>query len=178
MPQLHCGDSWERFELDTARGKFTLATPVCFEGTFPRVCRKLVMNGEKKADVLVNLSNDGWFVWKYSKGNYRRSSEHFLHLIQYCFRAVELRVPVVRAVNTGVSAYIDSSGRIVDAVDPRGNYMVSTEMLLDKDTPQRVLVDTRESLYSKTGDIFAMAVSCLAVALTAWMIFTKKKEQE
>ncbi len=42
--------------------EITLATPICFEDTVPSVVRALVWkNGERKADALINLSNDGWF---------------------------------------------------------------------------------------------------------------------
>ena len=74
----------------------------------------------KAADILVNLSNDGWFVWKWGPWAGQSSAEHAQHLVQYCFRAIETRTPVVRAVNTGISALIDSSGRVVAEVG-RGN---------------------------------------------------------
>jgi len=57
----------------------------------------------KEPDVLVNLTNDGWF-WG--------SSELDLHLACGVFRAVECRKPFLIAANTGFSAWIDSDGRI------------------------------------------------------------------
>ena len=54
-------------------------------------------------DFLVNLTNDGWF---------RGSSEHEQHLITGSFRCIETRTPMVRAVNTGISAIIDGDGQV------------------------------------------------------------------
>jgi apolipoprotein N-acyltransferase len=54
--------------------------------------------------VIVNLTNDGWF-WG--------SSELDMHLTGAVFRAVELRTPLVIAANTGFSAAIDGSGRLL-----------------------------------------------------------------
>ena len=55
-------------------------------------------------DVLVNLTNDGWFYG---------SNELDLHMICGVFRAVECRKPFLIAANTGISAWIDSDGRIM-----------------------------------------------------------------
>ena len=58
----------------------------------------------REPDVLVNLTNDGWF-WG--------SSELDMHLVCGVFRAVECRKPFLIAANTGISAWIDANGRIV-----------------------------------------------------------------
>ena len=63
----------------------------------------------RRPDVIVNLTNDGWF-WG--------SSELDMHLVAAIFRAVEVRTPVVVAANTGFSAAIDGSGRLL-AQGPR-----------------------------------------------------------
>ena len=55
-------------------------------------------------DVLVNLTNDGWF-WG--------SSELDMHLVCGVFRAIECRKPLLIAANTGFSAWIDGDGRIL-----------------------------------------------------------------
>src|SRR5690606_11264799 len=75
-----------------------IATPICFESTMPGVCRRLVWAGEGRADVLVNLTNDGWF------GDMEGGREQHLQIGR--FRAIENRVPMVRSANTGISAAI------------------------------------------------------------------------
>src|SRR5262249_20469782 len=64
--------------------------------------------GGKQIDMLLNISNDGWFS---------HSSELEMHLAASVFRAVENRIAVARAVNTGASALIDPSGRIHNRVE-------------------------------------------------------------
>jgi len=194
MPQLQPGKRWTRFRLSRGSKEWVLASPICFEGTFSDVCRNMVIdkNGRKVTHILVNLSNDGWFVWKYGDRPYRDSSEHAQHLVQYHFRAVENRVPVVRCVNTGVSASIDSNGREVARISRHGATMVPGAMLLGAKTPEspvrgeeieyqigpRVLVDSRKSLYSIIGDVFAWMLVVAAGVLTGaslWRTIAEKK---
>lgn len=168
----------------TAGQEFKVATPICYEGVFARVCRKLVMNGrQKEVHLLANLSNDGWFV-----RNNRGSTEQPQHLVQYVFRAIESRVPVVRAVNTGISASIDSDGRIVAEVEQLGfKTMVAGSLVLDHDDASvspppghgpRVLVDSRRSVYSLVGDAFAQVNLLAACALVAWAIWIAMRKRK
>jgi apolipoprotein N-acyltransferase len=53
------------------------------------------------ADFLVNITNDAW---------YGHTSAPYQHLAQATLRAVENRTPLVRAANTGISAYVDVDG--------------------------------------------------------------------
>ena len=84
-------------------------------------------------DVLVNLTNDGWF-WG--------SSELDMHLVCGVFRAVECRKPMLIAANTGFSAWIDADGRI-QAQGPRRD----ADVLL-----ATVAADRRQSWYLRHGD--------------------------
>jgi len=79
-----------------------LGVLVCYEVIFPELARDYVRQG---SDLLVNITNDAWFG---------RSSPPWQHLAMARFRAVENRVWLVRAANTGVSAIVAPSGRIVD----------------------------------------------------------------
>ncbi len=86
-------------------GKWQVAPIICFEDTVPHLVRDVVRgtSTDKRLDCLLNLTNDGWF---------HGSSELNQHLITSAFRAVECRTPLVRAVNTGISAVIDGDGVI------------------------------------------------------------------
>ena len=193
MPQLQPGKSWTRFRLSRGPKEWIIASPICFEGTFPDVCRQMVIEkGKKVTHVLINLSNDGWFVWKYGDRPYRDSSEHAQHLVQYYFRAVENRVPVVRCVNTGISASIDSNGREVARISRHGATMVPGAMLLGAKEPDEnpaggeiayqigpgVLVDSRVSLYSIVGDAFAWMLVAAAGALTGACLWRRRVEKK
>ncbi|MFP3937214.1 MAG: apolipoprotein N-acyltransferase [Phycisphaerae bacterium] len=184
MHQLDPGPEIVRFNLDSQSGSYRLATPICYEGTFARISRDMVIeDGRKKADILANLSNDGWFVYSLRGGPPRGSTEHAQHMVQYVFRAVETRTPVVRAVNTGISASIDPNGRIAAVLEKHGSKaMVPGSLLLDggsDDSPgdprhgPKVLVDGRISMYSLVGDVFAQAVSAAAGALALWLIWKR-----
>jgi apolipoprotein N-acyltransferase len=88
-------------------GGHALAPTICYETALPDACRSLVLQlaaHGRRPDVIVNLTNDGWF-WG--------SSELDMHLTAAVFRAVELRTPIVIAANTGFSAAIDGSGRLL-----------------------------------------------------------------
>lgn len=159
MQQLRPGETVERFTIGQGGSHWTVATPICYEGAFDRVCRPLVYDhGQKKADVLINMSNDGWFI---SPGGHA-SSELDQHLSFYVFRAIENRVPVARAVNTGISGFVDSNGRIVQELAVGGR----TKMVVGAASRQ-VLVDSRSSLYSLLGDWVAQLCAVAAVVLVA-----------
>jgi len=84
-----------------------VAANICYETAVPEAVRSLVRDvaaAGRRPDVLVNLTNDGWF-WG--------SSELDMHLACGIFRAVEVRTPLVIAANTGLSAWIDGSGRLL-----------------------------------------------------------------
>ena len=100
---------WAEFIADLEPGVRPLVFPgppapfgvvICYEGIFPELVRKFVKDG---ARFMVNVTNDAWFG---------RTSGPAQHLAMYPFRAVEHRLAVVRAANTGISAVIAPSGRI------------------------------------------------------------------
>ncbi|MDY7009822.1 MAG: apolipoprotein N-acyltransferase [Planctomycetota bacterium] len=166
MPQLEPGKVPVRFTISGQGDKeIRFAVPICYEGSFARVCRRMVVGGRKKrVDMLINISNDGWFVWRTHAG-----TELDQHLSQYVFRAIEGRVAVVRAVNTGISAYIDSTGRIREEVRHHGKRKMVAGNIVTK-----TFVDDRVSLYSLVGDVFAQAV-CLAAGAGIMVMFFRRR---
>ena len=192
MEQLEPGDQPVTFSLERRGQRWSLASPICYEGTFADLCRDLVMrDGRKAAGVLANLSNDGWFVWRWRQGPWHGSTEHSQHMVQYCFRAVETRTPVIRSVNTGISASIDSCGRIAAVLTQGGmTELACGTLVLDGavdrqgDTPEghgpKVLVDDRVTVYSLVGDAFARGVCAAAVAmcLVPWRWKHRRKKRQ
>jgi len=84
-----------------------VAVNICYETALPEAVRSMVLELARQGgrpDVIVNLTNDGWF-WG--------SSELDMHLTAAIFRAIEVRTPLVIAANTGFSASIDGSGRLL-----------------------------------------------------------------
>jgi apolipoprotein N-acyltransferase len=111
---LDAGDAPVRFEIAYPSGPggprdrvARIATPICFEDTVASLCRRLVYeNGERAADLLVNLSNDGWFGTSHGG-----REQHVLHA-RIC--SIETATPMLRCVNTGLSVLIDDRGRVTD----------------------------------------------------------------
>jgi apolipoprotein N-acyltransferase len=114
---------------------YRFSPSICFETVVPHLIRNQVRQLRDEGaepDVLVNLTNDGWF-WG--------SSELELHLICGVFRAVEIRKPLVIAANTGISAHIDANGRIVQQAPRRE----ATYLIAD------VQIDERPSVWLEHG---------------------------
>ena len=110
---LTAGTDHTTFEIETGDKKYHFGVLICYEDTDPTVTRKLVLaeNGSKKADWLVNISNDGWYV------HFRdRQVIPMVELSQRAaistFRCVENRISIIRSVNTGISCLIEPTGRI------------------------------------------------------------------
>lgn len=106
------GEQHTRMPLvDSATGRhLTFGVLICYEDTDAEVARPYGGgDGEAAADFLLNISNDGWFDG---------TSEHDEHLAICRFRAVECRRAVARSVNMGISAVIDSNGRVLQPQAP------------------------------------------------------------
>ena len=134
---IEAGQGFQVYDL----AGFRIAPIICFEDTVPHLVRDLVRQAHDPAtgrelDVLVNLTNDGWF---------RGSSEHQQHLVTATFRCIETRTPMVRAVNSGISAIIDGDGVVRERAPHSRNTVVAGVVPLDP----------RRSLYVATGDWFA-----------------------
>lgn len=161
---------------------------ICYEDTVPHLVRSMIHattrthENKQPVDFLVNLSNDGWF---------HGSSEHDQHLVTASFRAVECRMPLVRAANMGISAIIDGDGIIrepdvfIDA-DARENNTAKSSMR-DPDTGRfyrqnnAVLVDTipldpRRSFYVATGDWFAGSCTLITVGIIVGGFVRRRKK--
>jgi apolipoprotein N-acyltransferase len=78
-----------------------LAPVICYEDILQGFLRGV---GQLHPNLLVNLTSDSWFG---------AETEPWEHLALAVFASVELRVSMVRAVNSGVSALIDPNGRLV-----------------------------------------------------------------
>ena len=115
---------------------------ICYEIIFPGD----IANRNERPGWIVNLTNDGWFG--ISTGPYQ-------HLQQARLRAIEQGLPVVRAANTGISAVIDPSGRIVARLG------LGLEGVLDSGLPSAI----PPTIYARAGDIPAAIVVSVALML-------------
>ncbi len=80
-------------------GDWNIAMALCYEIIFQDV----IHNQIQDADLMITLSNDAWFGD--SLGPYQ-------HLSIARMRALENGIPIIRATNDGISAFIDHKGRV------------------------------------------------------------------
>lgn len=125
-------------------GKFGVL--ICFESLFPEISREFVRRG---ADFLLNITNDAWFG---------KSQAPLQHASMAVFRAVEHRVGIGRAANTGISMFIDRYGRMIQ----------STELF--KESLITGTIDKRReaTFYTVHGDFTAWA--CLIAAAVLLLV--------
>ncbi len=80
---------------------YRMGPQVCYESLFPGLTRSLADLG---AQFVVNATNDSWYGWW---------QEPYQHLYMTLARGVEIRRPVLRVTNTGISAVSLASGEIL-----------------------------------------------------------------
>ncbi|MBT4922584.1 MAG: apolipoprotein N-acyltransferase [Rickettsiales bacterium] len=84
----------------------------------------------KPADVIINISNDIWFIQKMF--NIQISTAPFQHLDIVRSRAIESATPVLRSTNLGISAVIDSRGRVVKQAKPYEAGVLSGDLIISQ----------------------------------------------
>ena len=94
------GTQPNRYVFETPGG-VKLGTAICYESVFPDFYREWALNG---ANVMTIITNDGW--WRDTPG-------HKQHLNYARLRAIENRRSIARSANTGISAFINQRGDIV-----------------------------------------------------------------
>ena len=140
------------FNFSLPQGKFGVV--ICFEIIFPDLCRKFVKEG---ADFLVTLTNDAWFG---------RTSAPYQHLSMATFRAIENRVFVVRAANTGITGFIYPKGEIVK----QGGIFTEETMI------GTIHLSKQKTFYTVYGDVFAWICSGLSLLLLGYAVLQNRKK--
>jgi len=105
----------------------------------------------------VNVTNDAWFG---------RTSAPYQHLCMAVLRCIETRLPMVRAANTGLSAFILPDGKIV-----KQSGLFTRELL----THELRMGRRHETFYSRYGDIFAIIVTVETIIWLMWALTIKKE---
>jgi apolipoprotein N-acyltransferase len=130
---------------DTPEGR--LAGAICFDADFPEFIRQAAQGS---ADLLIVPVND-WLDIK------------DLHFRMHAFRAIETGMPVVRAAASGISSAFDPWGRVLGVSD----FFAPGDRTLTVQVP----IGHVDTLYAKTGDLFAwlcVASVVLAIGVTTF----------
>ena len=157
------GDSVEPLPIPAGGTVIGAIPTVCFEDTVGRLVRKFTRPGPQ---VIINVTNDGWF---------KESPAAAQHFANARFRAIELRRPMLRCANSGVSAALDSTGSADDPnswkqqilTDENGSHFTRGSLL----TELKIPLHPSFSLFAVIGDwgILGLAATGLIVA-----VFTRK----
>ena len=149
------------FKPGKGPGVFSLTKPalklaplVCFEDTRGDITRAQVKLG---AHLLVNLTNDGWFG---------HTAELDQHTNDAIFRCIENRRPMVRCTNNGITASVDSFGKVDRWMEPFTNGA--------KMQAVSVPTDLRETFYTRWGEVFSVACGVLSLLVIAMTIAARR----
>jgi apolipoprotein N-acyltransferase len=145
------GQEYTLFDLDGTK----FGAVICSECTFPDLFRRFVKKG---AAFMVNITNEGWF------------GETALHqkVAASVFRAVENRIFLVRATNTGISCFIDPYGRITGRVQKD-----EKDTLVEGYLTRPVYLSDEITFYTRYGDLFAylcLLVSAGMIGALLWRV--------
>jgi apolipoprotein N-acyltransferase len=125
-----------------------LAVTICMEALYPALAREAVHGG---ATAIVNVSNDGWYAGRGGASQ---------HLAQVRFRAIETRLPVVRATTTGISAVIAPDGTLLGTLEEGASGVLRVDLPFPGEA----------SLYARFGDAFALGCIALwGIGLLSWL---------
>ena len=137
------GYSPERTVFTSMDGKFKVPAIICYESIYGDFCAGFVRNG---ANMLFLITNDGW--WGDTPG-YR---QHYSFAI---LRAVETRRVVARSANTGISAFVNQRG---DVLQKTGYWEPAV-------LKENLNANNEMTFYVKYGDYFGRISTFLTILL-------------
>ena len=155
------GEGFEPLPADVGSNQVQIIPTVCFEDSVGRLVRKFTRDAPQ---VIVNVTDDGWF--QQSIG----AEQHFANAR---FRAIELRRPLIRCANTGVTAAVDTLGLTLSPAqsgvhqelrDTDGKTFLRGHLLTEVDIPKHPV----STLYAAIGDWGVIAGALLSF-FWAWL---------
>jgi apolipoprotein N-acyltransferase len=126
---------------------------ICWENIFPDLSRRLAKKG---AAFVVNISNEAWF------GD---SAEPYQMVSMGVFRAVENRIHMVRATNTGISCFIDPYGRVTGMVERGGE-----TLFVEGVSVREIRLSRPGTFYTRYGDILAFGCIAFSLLIVVWSL--------
>jgi apolipoprotein N-acyltransferase len=127
---------------------------ICYEGIFPEAAGDYKREG---AELLINITNDAWFG---------KTSAPVQHLSMTVFRAVENRLYLVRAANTGISAIINPMGEIISRTGLFQRTVLQGE----------VKIIDEKTYYAAYGDLFVYA--CILTLVLIYILAKQRRKKD
>jgi apolipoprotein N-acyltransferase len=147
------GKEYTLFEIEGSR----FGVIICWENVFPDLTREFVRRG---AEFMLNITNEGWFG---------ETAAPYQMVAISVFRAVENRIWMIRAANTGISCFIDPYGRITGRVRNNGKDIFTEGYLT-----QEIGLREGKTFYTLYGDLFVY-LNCLVTVITIVLSFVRNK---
>jgi len=134
------------------RDSIGIAPSICYESIYGEFMSEYVLNG---AHFIVIITNDGW--WSNTPG-YKQ------HLHYAALRAIETRRSIARSANTGISAFFNQRGDIIQ----------QTEFWVQDARKQELKANTELTFYVLFGDSIARACSWLSIIILLGALVKKR----
>ena len=146
------GTEYKVFDMDGIK----FGTTICWENSFPEHFRRFVKKG---VNLMVNITNEG------------RLGETMLYkfLSINILRAVENRVSIVRAANTGITCFVDPYGRISGKVQTH-----QKETFIEGYLTKQIPLSYKRTFYTIYGDVFAFICIVTSIAMIILTVSKKK----
>ncbi len=146
----YADNNYQTVSLDSLRkSDVNLSAIICYESVFPNIVRNFIARG---ANLLTIITNDGWFGL--TSGPYQHSQYAVL-------RAVENRVSIIRCANTGISSFIDPTGRV----------LLKAHLETRKDLVDYLPLNTEHTFYTRHGEWFGKIILLVCSLLILFNLF-------
>jgi apolipoprotein N-acyltransferase len=152
------GEGWPMVEVD----ELNYAPLICYESTYPEGARRFRQEG---ADILLNVTNDAWYG---REPLYARTTALWQHPAHMVMRAIENRMGVARAANTGISLFVDPVGRVYNATS-----LFEADVRIDT-----VRTTDITTFYTRYGDLVGHGAAAAALLLILWSFWLDRRRKE
>jgi apolipoprotein N-acyltransferase len=130
-----------------------VSTAICYEVVYPDLGRRATLAGSQ---LLTTITNDAWFGY---------SSAPWQHFEMASLRAIEQGRYLARAANTGISGIVDPYGRV----------LARTALFEEASVVGEVRFLTGQTVYARTGDLFAYACGLATLAALVVSRFVRQR---
>ncbi len=130
-------------------------TPICYEDSFGYLCREYALLG---ADLLINVTNNSWSQTR---------SAQIQHFVSARYRAVENRMALARATNSGYTAVINAQGDVLADIP------MFVQDYLNATVP--LYGEQGLTIYSRFGDYLARFWILVSIATLVGLYFRDRR---